>query len=225
MKNKLMITFCGAMILMVGISVGAFASSQLQEIKAYLNGELKIRVNGEITQMKDAQGNAILPITYEGTTYLPVRAVSNVLDIPVNYDAKAKEVIIGELIDGVAIKQEDFNDTLYSKDPAQTKFNNKDYGEVLFSSSGSNIKYTALSPNGKYQKLILQFAAIDSEVENIEIKDNDKNTLLKKVDGITPASGMQTIEIDITGVNNISINVKQSTDGGFLIPLTTSIYK
>lgn len=196
------------------------------ESELYFGGDFdEEQVNGEITQMRDAAGKAILPITFEGTTYLPVRDVSNVLDIPANYDAKAKEVIIGELKEGVAIKQEDFNDTLYSKDPAQTKFNNKDYGEILYSSSGSNIKYTALSPNGKYHKLILQFAAIDTEVENIEIKDNDKNTLLKKVDGITPASGMQTIEIDIIGVNNISINVKQSTDGAFIIPLTTSLYK
>ncbi|MFC7677721.1 stalk domain-containing protein [Paenibacillus sp. GCM10028914] len=75
----------------------------------YFGGDFdEEQVNGEITQMKDAAGKAILPITYEGTTYLPVRAVSNVLDIPVNYDAKAKEVIIGELKEGVAIKQEEF---------------------------------------------------------------------------------------------------------------------
>lgn len=225
MKNKFAVTLCGAAILMVGMGVGAFASAPLQEIKAYLNGEVKIRVNGEITPLKDAQGKTLLPITYNGTTYLPVRAISNALDIPVDYDAKAKEVIIGERLDGVPITQEDYNDTLYSKDPAQTKFGNKDYGEVLYSSPGSNIKYTAVSPNGKFQKLILQFATIEKEAESVEIRDIDTNALLKKVEGIVPASGIQTIEVDIAGVKNISIDVKQATDGGFIIPLTTSFYK
>ncbi|MOA66818.1 hypothetical protein D3C78_1937120 [compost metagenome] len=62
-------------------------------------------------------------------------------------------------------------------------------------------------------------------MESLEITDIDKNALLKEVKGITPSSGLQTIEVTITGVKNISIQVKQPTAGGFIIPLTTSYYQ
>lgn len=35
------------------------------------------------------------PITYQKTTYLPVRAFADVLDVPVQYDAKNNQVLIG----------------------------------------------------------------------------------------------------------------------------------
>ncbi|MNH98723.1 hypothetical protein D3C73_514690 [compost metagenome] len=225
MRKKLLITTVGALILVSGISIGAFASSGLQEIKAFLNGDLKVRVNGEVAQLNDANGKAVSPITYNGTTYLPVRAVAEALDVAVAYDAAAGEVILGERLEGTAIKNEEYNTTLYSKDPAQTTFGDKNYGEVLFSTPGKNIGYTALNPNGKYQKLYLQFAAIEKEIESVEITNNDTNALLKKVGPIATAEGMQTIEVDIAGVKNIAINVKLESDGGFVIPLTTSYYK
>ena len=225
MKKKLLISFGGTLLLLVGMAAGALASTQLQEIRAYLNGELKVRFNGEIAVLKDADGNQVLPITYEGTTYLPVRGIANLLDIPVKYDEQAKEVLLGELTEGIPANREDFNNTLYSKDPAHTQFGGKDYSEVLYSAPDSNIKYTALSPAGKYTKLVLQFAATVQDVESLEITDIDKNALLKEVKSITPSSGLQTIEVNITGVKNISIQVKQPTDGGFIIPLTTSYYQ
>lgn len=45
--------------------------------------------------MKDGSGNPVYPIIYNGTTYLPVRAISNMLDIPVDWDASTKTVILG----------------------------------------------------------------------------------------------------------------------------------
>lgn len=225
MKKKLFVTFGGTLLLLVGMAAGALASTQLQEIKAYLNGELKVRYNGEIAVLKDVDGNQVLPITYDGTTYLPVRGVANLLNIPVSYDEQAKEVLLGELGEGVPVNREDFNDTLYSKDPAHTQFGGKDYAEVLYSDPDSNIKYTSLSPAGKYTKLVLQFAATAQDVEKLEITDIDKNALLKEVKGISASAGIQTIEVAITGVKNISIQVKQPLDGGFIIPLTTSYYK
>jgi len=45
--------------------------------------------------MKDGLGNPVYPIIYNGTTYLPIRAVSNMLDIPVAWDATTKTVILG----------------------------------------------------------------------------------------------------------------------------------
>ncbi|MGG0821447.1 hypothetical protein ABE099_01120 [Paenibacillus turicensis] len=229
MKKKLLTALGGSLILLIGITAGALASGNLQEIKAFLNGDLKVRAHGEIVQLKDINGQTILPITYKGVTYLPVRSVASLLDVPVSYDATAKEVIIGgddagQQQTNVPISKEDYNNTLYTKDPALTKLGNKDYSEVLYSAPNSQFKYTALSPNGKYSKLVVQFAAIAQDVKTLEIRDIDTNALLKKVEGITPAAGLQTIEVNITGVKNISFDVNQPVDGGFFIPLTTSYY-
>jgi hypothetical protein len=225
MRKKLLPVMVGSLLLVGGMSIGAFASSQLEEIKAYLNKDLKVRVHGKVAQLNDEQGNAVLPITYEGNTYLPVRGIASLLDVAVHFDPDAYEVILGERLEGIAINQEQFDDTLYSKDPSQTTFGGKDYGEVLFSPAGKNIQYAALTPDGKYQKLYLQFAAIGKDIESIEIKDDEKNALLKKVGAITTADGMQTIEVDIAGVQTLSINVSKKHDGAFVIPLTTSYYK
>ena len=75
--------------------VVAFASSLTTEIKAILSREVTIRYCGEVQNMKDGSGNPVYPIMYNGTTYLPVRAVSNMLDIPVDWDASTKTVILG----------------------------------------------------------------------------------------------------------------------------------
>jgi hypothetical protein len=63
----------------------ASTPANLEEIKAYLNHDLKVKVNGLQAQLKDEQGNAVLPITYEGNTYLPVRAVAGALKVAVDF--------------------------------------------------------------------------------------------------------------------------------------------
>jgi len=42
---------------------------------------------------------------------------------------------------------------------------------------------------------------------------------------LTTESGMQTIEVDIAGVKNITINVSKESTAGYIIPLETSYYK
>lgn len=96
MKKKWITAALCFAFMMFGMSISAWANTQLQEIKAYLNGELKIRMDGQIVQLKDANGKSVLPISYQGTTYLPVRAVSQLLDVDVSYNAQRKEVVIGE---------------------------------------------------------------------------------------------------------------------------------
>lgn len=223
--KKLSFLLAGALLVTGGMGVGALANSHLQEIKAHLNKEMKVRVNGEVIALTDANGNAVLPISYNGTTYLPVRSISTALDIPVHYDAATREVILGERLEGISVNQEDYNNTLYSKDPSDTTFGGKNYAEVLISRPGTNIEYTAFTPDGKYQKLYLQIAALGSEIKDVRISDNDTHATLKTIESLSPGDGMQTIEIDITGVKNIAINLKKERDSGFIIPLTTSYYK
>ncbi|MFK7695913.1 DUF4352 domain-containing protein [Paenibacillus sp. HJGM_3] len=96
MKKKLMLVLAGAAISVSSMSIGAYAASNLEEISAYLNKGLKITLNGKAWTPKDADGNVVYPITYDGTTYLPVRAAGEALGLKVGYDAATETVLLGE---------------------------------------------------------------------------------------------------------------------------------
>lgn len=54
--------------------------------------DIKITLNGAEVKPTDASGNAVEPFILNGTTYLPVRAVANALDIDVTWDDKTSTV-------------------------------------------------------------------------------------------------------------------------------------
>ncbi|MBB6637826.1 hypothetical protein [Cohnella thailandensis] len=86
-------------VVVLGMTVawagGVYAGSNLQKITAYLNGNLDIQVNGTHFTAKDGNGNKLSPITYENTTYLPVRAVADAVNVPIVYDASKQQIRIG----------------------------------------------------------------------------------------------------------------------------------
>lgn len=94
--KKSVLTLVLAVAVMFGIMVGANAADTLKEIKAFLNYGITVKYNGEVQELKDANGNRVYPISYEGTTYLPIRAVSNMLGIEVNWDGPTQTVWLGE---------------------------------------------------------------------------------------------------------------------------------
>ncbi|MEK0315605.1 stalk domain-containing protein [Cohnella sp. 56] len=99
MKNNLLKkSVLGAMV--VGMTVtgaaGVYAGSHLQKITAYLNSGIGIQVDGKAYAPTDAKGNKLTPITYQDTTYLPVRALADALHVPVTFDPKTSQVIIGQ---------------------------------------------------------------------------------------------------------------------------------
>ncbi|WNS41310.1 stalk domain-containing protein [Paenibacillus sp. MMS20-IR301] len=82
-------------VLTVTSSAGVFAAAKLQQIKAYLNHSLGVVVDGSPYWLKDGNGKTLTPITYEGTTYLPIRSIADALDVPITYDAANYKVRIG----------------------------------------------------------------------------------------------------------------------------------
>lgn len=94
MSKKWLITTIVAGMTVTG-SAGVYAGSKLQQIKAYLNHGLGIVVDGTPYWLKDGNGKTLTPITYEGTTYLPIRSIADALDVPVAYDAANAKVRIG----------------------------------------------------------------------------------------------------------------------------------
>lgn len=57
---------------------------------------LKITVDGAAKTFKDSNAKVIFPFIYNGTTYLPVRAVCDMVHIPVSWDANSKTILLGK---------------------------------------------------------------------------------------------------------------------------------
>ena len=62
--------------------------------------DIKLVVNGKEVTPKDVNGNVVEPFAYQGTTYLPVRAVGEALGKTVRWDGETKTVHLGELPQG-----------------------------------------------------------------------------------------------------------------------------
>ena len=83
-----------AVILMLSISISAFAAEN-ENITATLDRRIKVTYNGELQTFTDANGKIVYPIVYQGTTYLPVRAASALVKLPVEWDGANYTVVLG----------------------------------------------------------------------------------------------------------------------------------
>lgn len=83
-----------------------------QYVNAYLCSNIKIYVNGKLTTLKDNNGNSLYPIIYNDSTYLPVRALSEIFNKEINWENQNKSIVIGRAIrDGELIEKSRYNGT------------------------------------------------------------------------------------------------------------------
>lgn len=90
MKKALLSLIVVGMIL--SGAVGVYAGSKLEKISAYLNHGITFKVNGAVQSLTDSNSKELVPITYQNTTYLPVRVISNMAGIDVQFDAASQQI-------------------------------------------------------------------------------------------------------------------------------------
>lgn len=67
----------------------------LTSAAVFADGEdIKVYLNGKRLEMKDADGNTVTPVVINGTTYLPIRAISEALEVDVMWDDDARAVYL-----------------------------------------------------------------------------------------------------------------------------------
>lgn len=94
MKKCLVSFFVGCLV--AGCIGTAVAASSTQPINAEVNYGISVKYNNVAQNFTNAGGSPVYPIVYEGTTYLPVRAVANMLGLPVDWDQATQTVYLGE---------------------------------------------------------------------------------------------------------------------------------
>ena len=111
--STLLMIFC-CLCLLVGIGGAVHASSTLREIRAYLNYGITVKLDGVEQPLYDAKGNRVYPVSYNGTTYVPIRAISSLLGVNVDWDGSTKSVLLG---DHSAVKTRLADLTYYDRKP------------------------------------------------------------------------------------------------------------
>ena len=75
---------------------GMVFAKDYSEITEIFYKNIKLYINGAEIVPKDATGNVIEPFIMNGTTYLPVRAVSNAFGEDVEWDGETQSIYIGK---------------------------------------------------------------------------------------------------------------------------------
>ena len=76
-KNVTLLTAC--ILCAAGIAIGACADEVVEKIQAEVRPDFTVKIDGEVKTFKSADGKTVYPILYEGTTYLPLRAIGNIM--------------------------------------------------------------------------------------------------------------------------------------------------
>lgn len=65
-------------------------------INVFLKPDMKIMYDFEIQEFKDVNGKTVYPIIYNGTTYLPVRAIAGLMEADIFWDSTTQTVSINK---------------------------------------------------------------------------------------------------------------------------------
>ena len=83
--------------IVLAFTFGTHASIPNEIIEAYLSPGTTVKIDNIEQTFKDANGVTVYPINYNGTVYLPIRAIGNVMGKEVNWDNDTKTVYLGEM--------------------------------------------------------------------------------------------------------------------------------
>ena len=90
MKNNSIAKRVGALVLCAALAAGSLAvaagAAQASSVTAQLSPNISIVVDGTARTFYNAAGAEVHPITYNGTTYLPIRSIGELMGKNVNWD-------------------------------------------------------------------------------------------------------------------------------------------
>lgn len=94
--------FVSIILILCSFIGGVYAQDTIKEITAKIRPDINIYVEGKKAEMKDNQSNTIYPISYNNTTYIPIRAISNIFGRDIEWDNVTQTIYVGEY--GINIK-------------------------------------------------------------------------------------------------------------------------
>lgn len=185
---------------------------------------VKIVVDGQKINPTDANGNTVEPIIYNGTTYLPVRAVANAFGKAVYWDGPNYTVYLGNMGGKLEYPTATLKDMtsigerFKSTNDLIDNYDNQYSGALYL---GNNYSYSVeYLLNMKYSRfraaLYVPKGTTNDQNRVITIKADGKQIYASPV--MDKKSGPVYIDLDITGCNDFVIETSAGTSN-FYFPL------
>jgi hypothetical protein len=187
MKKAIPITIAAALAAVLL----AASAAQDTAIRATLSPGVTIRYNGEVQAFRDANGGTVHPIMYNGTTYLPIRAIANMLDIPVEWSSGTRTVDLGTAamqgksllsVTDAGTRTTSGNTSRWVKvlDRGELRFNGTAHAEALKTGSVYMMQQTrtAFKLDGPYSTLGFTAYNCSGYAANVQILDGATKAVL-----------------------------------------------
>ena len=223
MKKKTLVfilTLCMTVTGVVCFAAGAAAAGGLQEIKAFLNADITLKLDGEAQVLTDASGVRTYPITYNGTTYLPVRSIAGLLGVDVGWDQATQSVLLGKQPSGIDLI-DTYKAYYFSRDVGQIQSVEKKTEDISGVScdhwiwvyfNGPTDRSVSFNIQGKHDTLTFSYYA-DCDTTLTVLGDND-NVLGEF--SITGAKVAQTVTIPLFKTNELKFHMVRTGNGNNL---------
>jgi hypothetical protein len=162
------------------------AASEMQPtlVTGYSKFDVLVMYDFEIQTFKDANGITVYPLNYNGSTYLPIRAISGLMDEPITWDGTAKKISIGDGEEEEPVVEEpEEDDPAVNEDSAMEQitdiYNSEEALYYEASAKISNIKEASAE-----QKQAIAASASDNYLKaqslTIDVKEIDQTDFTEK---------------------------------------------
>jgi len=81
-----------AVMMVLSFATGVIAKSVFENIKAQIRPDFVIEIDGKEREFKNVNGERVYPILYDGTTYLPLRAIGEIMNKKVYWYEDEKRI-------------------------------------------------------------------------------------------------------------------------------------
>lgn len=84
------------LLALIVLSAGALCFGKTEEVEVTINKQIKVTFNGDYQEFQNVNGVRVYPISYDGTTYLPIRSISSLFKSKIKWDGNTNSIYLGE---------------------------------------------------------------------------------------------------------------------------------
>ena len=196
--------------------VPGFAATVAKTITVYTG--ITLYYDGVKVEPKDANGKKVEPLLYNGTTYLPVRAVSGLFGEDINWDGKTQSVYIGDMPGKKTyLRDLPFYESCSLSLPDTLTMDGKTYVNCFKLGDASitgDKEYVSWNLDGAYDTL-------EFDVGHIFATDTAKQVIVyldgqpAKIIDIGAGDKVKHVKVDLNGAIRLKIQVEKGSRTGF----------